>query len=715
MNIEKELNNLNRILADQEFKSSLRERVLNQYALIIGQNSDSNTESSGLRNIHTKIYDFFYRIVKFNSALSLSLVILLFISFGSYASFTILPENIKTTVTESFKSINKPKVDFEVVANIEGASVFVDDKYVGMTPLDLNIREGSYDIRVEKDGYIAYKAEVVLDPLKDSNKLSIELPKVIKADNWIKYKNENNDLSFFYPDTWNLIEKKIDTASKVSQIIVENGNTSLGISLDSPDEEIMLNVKKEKIYIGEMSVNEKLYKRYLVFNQFGEYTLGGVWIDDEKLGRVNIAYNFNDIHKDQLLGSQQLNILDQITKSFLSSQSDEYIYNPQNFEAVSNIEYIPENIAEDPTFNPDSGETEEVEYLDISDNAVNSNEDLEYVNKVYGYKLNLPSEWFVSSSRAEYPLHDRGHLIERDGTSYKVARLKIYSNLEGIVYVFMTNNPDYDINDGGNLCNEDPALKKTIEIDDKLELVSISDPTKYNYQLCQKAGSVSEAEFTYESSKNGLIRYVIYWDASGSEIVEGMDLFRSLISSIEFNDKYVEMPIEKVEYTYKENGIQFNYKYSWRIEKSEQECAIKPSIQQEPTSSPGGTDSIVEKPVISVSPIDQVSQKCRTIGFFDNERLMLELIFGGNNELKTLEADQVRKERLVKGITVNDIYNLKKECEVLTGTEDSCQTTEDFNYGYGFIEGKDGRYIEFRYYNEPEAFNSLFRSIKLID
>jgi hypothetical protein len=94
---------------------------------------------------------------------------------------------------------------------------------------------------------------------------------------------------------------------------------------------------------------------------------------------------------------------------------------------------------------------------------------------------------------------------------------------------------------------------------------------------------------------------------------------------------------------------------------------------------------------------------------------MLELIFGGNKELKTLGTDQVQKERLVKGITVNDIYNLKKECEVLTGTDESCQSTEDFNYGYGFIDGKDGKYIEFRYYNDPEAFNSLFRSIKLID
>lgn len=717
MNLENDLQKLHRLKADNEFKQNLRKRILNEYSFVHDKNVSKPENLSIISNLQKNIYNFFYRFIKFNSALSLSFVILLFVSLGSYASFSILPESVKTTVSEGFKSISKPNVDFEVVSNIEGASVFVNDKYIGLTPLNVDIKEGSYSIRVEKDGYIAYNSEITLDKLKESNKLNIELPRSVSANNWVKYENKENRISFFYPDTWNLIEKKLENQNRISQIIVENGNTSIGITLKSADSPTLLNTQKQKIYIGKIIVNEKIYKRYLVFNQYNEYTLGGIWINDDRMGQANIAYNFDDVPKDQLLKSEQLNLLDQISMSFLSSQSEEYVYNPTSFKAIENIEYLAEskNSSDNSVDDIESGEVIEIpDYLDITDENENEESLGEYINKVYGYKISLPENWFVSSSRAEYPLLDRGHLIEKDGKSYKVARLKIYSDLEGSIYMFMTNNDKYDINDGGNLCNLAEVDKKVINVDDNYELVTSKNTTKYNYQLCSKSNEGSTSEIKIESIKNGNIRYTIYWDASESEVLNTLDSFKGVINGIEFNDNYIETPIDKVTYTYKDNDLQFNYKYSWNIQKQEVGCTPEEIILT-PTLVISPMDEIkVVDPTITNVAIQTIKElNCRAIKVLDGDQVLLEIKLDTLGMELSQQENQILRTKDLKGIRYYEVFSVKKECEIDEFGIELCEDKEIFDYGLGKVN-KNNNVINIKYNKSSESIYNLLKSFRVL-
>ncbi|MBP9759324.1 PEGA domain-containing protein [Candidatus Dojkabacteria bacterium] len=716
MDLEKELKNLNCLKSDVEFKQNLRKRILNEYSFVHEKKNENGMKLSILKIFQNRVNHLLLRVVKFNSALSLSFIILLFVSIGSYASFNILPESVKLTVSEGFKSIGKPNVDFEVVSNIEGASVFVNDKYMGLTPLNIDIKEGAYSIRVEKDGYIAYNSEVTLDPQKLSNKLNIELPKSVTADNWIKYENVENNISFFYPDTWNLIEKKLENQNRISQIIVESGNTSLEITLKSSEDPTLLNTQKQKIYIGKISVNDKIYKRYLVFNQFNEYTLGGIWVNDNKLGRANITYNFDDIPQDQLLKSEQLNLLDQISMSFLSSQSKEYIYNPASFLAIENVEYIADsNKIDNNTEQTGEEKADDIvdipDYLDITDDNDTKELISEYINKVYGYKIVLPENWFVSSSRAEYPLQDRGHLIEKDGKSYKVARLKIYSNLDGIIYIFMTNNDNYDINDGGDLCGIPEADRKVISVNDEFQLVTSNNTTKYNYQLCNTQDNASE--IAVDTSKNGNIRYTVYWDAPDTEVLDTMDSFKEIINKIEFNDNYVETPIDKVAYTFKDDEVQFNYKYSWNVIKQDVECVSEASI---PTStvtiSPTETVSI-EPTVSTPNPVVFSETKCNSIIIKDGEQILVKMVFDKNGEELVLKDNQSFKTKELKGNRYLEVFSVGKDCKLDSAGLEQCEDKDVFNYGLGKINDDD-IVINIMYYKSSDSVYNLLKSFRVL-
>lgn len=701
MELEQGLKNLKSLKADEKFKQNLRTRILNEYPLVHTLlNSEIKTNPNILETVQNKISNFFVGFLRFNSALSLTLIIMLFISVGSYGMY-ILPENVKTTVSEGFKNINKPKVDLEVVSNIDGASVYINDKYVGVTPLDIDVKEGAYAIRIEKDGYIAYQSELKLDESKPSNKINIELPKKTEINKWIEYANNDRKFRFFYPDNWNLIEKKLEDQFRLSQIIVENGNTSLSISLDSDFDTQLLNTQKDKIYVGEINVNNKIYKRYLVFNQFNEFTLGGIWIDDNDLGgKVNIAYNFDDIPQDQILSSEQLNILDQISISYLSSQTNSYVYNPDTFKALANVPWAEDsNNGETSTgSNADVADDEPTpDYVDITDDEETQILS-EYINKVYGYQLKLPSSWSLSTGRAEYPFYDRGHLVEKDGRSYKIARLKVYTEKEGIIYIFMTNNDTYEINDGGDLCNSE-GDKSIIDISENMQLVSLKQATKYNYQLCKKTESGLNSQTSIQSTKNGNIRYTIYWDATEEEINELKDKFNEFLNSISFDDQIVITPIDKVEYKYKYDPLEFNYKYSWNITTGDVNCVIH--VMTEPT------------PGVSIEPTRAVDTVCKAIKINDGDETLAQITIGRETGDRVTKNDnQVVKRTKIKNRLFSEVFDVVPVCtKDETGVE-TCSNTEKFAYGVASLNSLDTP-IEVKYFRDSESVKSLLGSIIL--
>jgi hypothetical protein len=699
MELEAKLKNLKCLKVDEEFKQNLRKRILNEYSFVHVDPKPVQLEVNSFVRFKQNISAFFINFLRFNSALTLSLIIMLFISVGSYASMYILPESVKTSVSESFRGISKPKVDLEVVSNIEGASVYINDRYVGLTPLDIDVKEGDYAIRIEKDGYIAYQSDLKLDDEKPSNKINVELPKDVKINKWIEYANSESSLRFFYPDNWKLIEKKLENERKLSQIIVENGNTSLSISLDSSFNTELLNTHKDKIYIGEINVNDKIYKRYLVFNQFDEFKLGGIWLEDNNLGgKVNIDYNFDDLPQEQILSSEQLNLLDQISISYLSSQTNAYIYNPDSFKALENNLLIAEDddIENSTGSDVDVVDDQDPEFVDIIDDDNEQTQNItEYINKVYGYKLQLPSNWSVSTGRAEYPLYDRGHLVEKDGKSYKIARLKIYTEQDGIIYIFMTNNDNYEINDGSDLCNI-PGDKNVIDVNENSNLTGLNQTTKYNYQLCNKTEAGYDSQKIVESGKNGKIRYTIYWDATGEEINTLKDKFVSLVNSIVFDENLINRPIDQVEYKYKVAPLEFNYKYSWNITNVDVNCVVQTLPQTN-----------------STEPVQIVNDVCKSVKVYDNNELIIQMTIGRDTKTDIQpQENQVVRIKRIGNSEYHQIFEKIKECTIDEIGVETCTETEKFIYAINTLRNLQNS-VEVKYFKDTEDVYSLLRSIVL--
>lgn len=58
-------------------------------------------------------------------------------------------------------------------SNPKGASIFLDNKYKGLTPTKFDIEKGSYNLAVKKDGYRSIEKQIIID--KQSDKFSFDL------------------------------------------------------------------------------------------------------------------------------------------------------------------------------------------------------------------------------------------------------------------------------------------------------------------------------------------------------------------------------------------------------------------------------------------------------------------------------------------------------------------------------------------------------------
>lgn len=52
--------------------------------------------------------------------------------------------------------------NFGVITTPEGARVLVNDEYVGESPLEFTRKEGTYMLKLEKDGFDPYEQEIVV-------------------------------------------------------------------------------------------------------------------------------------------------------------------------------------------------------------------------------------------------------------------------------------------------------------------------------------------------------------------------------------------------------------------------------------------------------------------------------------------------------------------------------------------------------------------------
>lgn len=569
MNIENELKQLNNYPAkpqNSEFEVNLRKRLINEYTSILDEKISPVKESS-----KKSWLDKFVPIFRAQSAFHLSLFFLFMTAIVTVgAAFVATPSVVKE---EIIGSISNDRV-VDIKANIENASVYVNGEEVGTTPLKYRMKDGNYAIRVEKDGYGIYSKTISVSEESIDDVYAILLEKQITKENdvfagWLNYENEDLDFSFKYPGDW-IIEERFNEENLSENFIVAVSGPEGDIKfIANPVNDFELD-KNEGIetYKRDINVNKREDSRYLQFDEDGDFENGGMTIPgSENRPDIAIIYDFNGVQSD-ILKSVILTQMDYIAQSLVVNASESIIAFDEGIEGTEDLNVkvdlgrgkdVASSIEKIPTPNENENDNGEVSEYKI------------YTNTLYGYKLKFNEDsWDISASRADYPLENRGFNFSDDqDNDFTVSRLKLRPEDGGEVSIFMTNRNHRSSPSEWSICRNDNS--EVIKTFGEYELKQVSDGnSEFKSQLCKG----DSGTFVHNSSKNGEIKYSIFWDEDGDLSDELFNQFKGVIESIEFDERLIEHDIDGIKYDYADSisGLSFEYRHDWTVSENWWDC-----------------------------------------------------------------------------------------------------------------------------------------------
>lgn len=555
-NLENELqkiNNINIKTKNPNFKANLRKRIVNEYeAILLSKKLKEGYSLSLFERIYILVSKILL-IFKFQSALNLAGLFLFIFSLSAIASYIALPQSIKDNI---FKRIGK----VDITSNVDGADIYINGDFVGLTPLlDHTLRPGNYSLRIEKEGYSLYSETFsVQEGAEDEifGELLLENPNDKIYAGWLDYKNSKYNFKFKYPNTWNIVEEVSDDKDftvKISQdtdwirFIFNPVKASFSL-LSNPE---VNSYKRSLSLSGNLESN-----RFLQFSSEGDYIQGGFIIDQtDKHPKILVVYNLQGKEADAL-ESELLKTMDYIAQSLVVGEYETVMaFDENQWNEKINIEDYTNNEGPEPTI------------IAEKENTIVLSET--YTNDLYGYQIKFPESWDVSTSRAYYPLEDRGVTVYVDGQEYEVARLRIKSGDDGRIYMLTTSKNIANFGEDLNICSNYTASQVVTRFSGYSLISDLK--SKDLQQLC----SGSQSVFTYNSIKNGVIRYVIYWEIDPQyQTEEVIEEFKEVVESLTFDDNFSNQIIENIMYRYSNNdiGFSFEYPYKWIIQESEESC-----------------------------------------------------------------------------------------------------------------------------------------------
>jgi hypothetical protein len=557
VSIENDLKQINKIQAGglgEDFKLNLRKRLLNLYE------SENFTQLDSVKTLPERSFDLVRRFVSFvkvQSAFTLSAFLMSILSFGVVASYIALPSSIKQRL---FSRVG----EVEILANIEGADVYLNGEYIGKTPIQgYSIKEGNYTIRVEKDGFDSYSESVLVSSDMGSKVLAeLSLDKFDKV-NWLSYVNETLGLSFKYPQDWTIAE-------------VVNGN-SLEVILGFERSELVFRVGEEvqfnlqniagiRTFQKEISVvgNDTGLKRYLQFANDGAFVGGGLFVGLDS--RSLVAFYKIAGSEDQILGSETLLIMDDITKSVKVDSGFEIIASDnESSKIVDELVSLEDLDVKELVKDDSKKEQEPVPSIKPVVELAAS-----YVNDVYGYEISYPASWDLSDTRANFPVSSSGYSISTSDGNIEASRLWLKSRSNGRISLLLSFDRFSNFAGRYDLCS---TGSQVYEFANGLVLKAASGQNaKYDYQVCNSSSGV----LTSKPSANGVVFYGIYWEIDDYDYsVAAFEDFKSIVDSVRFDSGLVTRSINdiKIAFDSSEFGISFKVPYTYKVvEKKQVDC-----------------------------------------------------------------------------------------------------------------------------------------------
>lgn len=478
MSLENELKKLNdakQTSMNVEFKKNLRSYLINEYR------KEYKPSFMG------SIVNFF----RFQSALNLSIITIFFVSVGTVASYVAIPEDLRTVINNYVTS----KSEYSFASNVENAQVFLNGELIGNTPLRYSLKEGNYSVRIEKDGYEIYtdSFEVVSNTPSQVFAELNKLPENSPYAGWLKYKNDEANLSFYYPADWKISENiSSSDYSDFSINLSFNGgsidlkyNTENGLNFDGSE-----NIESfKKVLVGGLS-------RYLQFKDSGEFVYGGAQILSSN-GAQNVLalYSFGS-SKEDVFSSNELKLMDQLLESIVIGDSN---------SVVAITTPAPVASVEESVDLSDSDSTADI--IASSNLAVKIDLPNVYSNRVYDFSLQYPENWRIYDTRANYPIEDKGVTVYKDGVNFKVAQLRIKSADSGSMYINFAIDDSPLFDNDSNICSSSSNIIKSFGGYNLVK--SNMDTSEYGYQICRGLNGTL-------ASGTG-VSYSVFWDVEPEE------------------------------------------------------------------------------------------------------------------------------------------------------------------------------------------------------
>ncbi len=552
-NIEQELKKIGQetvLPMDLKFSRSLRRYILNEYSEIL----EKKSITSLIANRISIFWSGFVNILKLQSSLSFATIFLSFLTIGTVASYVAMPSSVKDKVRRAFTN----EIAVQVSSNVDGAEIFVNGEYVGLSPLSMDLKEGNYALRVEKDGYVVYtdSLEVQKDEDETEQKYAqlIKLPEDSPYAGWLNYNNKDIGVSFMYPSNWKISEEIDETGENFSIVLAEDGNSmqltynsDSGLNLDPND---TITSFRRDLTIASQSI-----PRYLQFDENKQLINGGIEISAETHPPILIKYNISGSESD-VLSSATLLSMDRIIESMSVGESEYVIAEVPKDEILNEVIDINEVIGED----EDEDEDEDEEATEPTENPVVLSQ--WYTNEVYGYVVGYPNDWSISTGRADYPDSEKAEVIRVGSNVYSIARLKLYSRVSGSIYFQMSYADVPIFEDDSNICKTYDGSRILTSFNG-YSLMRAVDPEESDhvYQLCRNGNGVFNLK-----TANGLVKYSVFWDIDPESVDKtAIQDFEAIVKSFRYSGTTPDPVPTFQTYTNTTLGIKLKYPNIWKL------------------------------------------------------------------------------------------------------------------------------------------------------
>jgi hypothetical protein len=489
----KKLGEANENSMNIEFRKNLRSYIINEYK----------------KEYKTSFFSNFFDFLRFQSALNLSVIFLSVISVGTVASYIAMPDDMRTSVANFVTS----KSEYTFTSNVDGSNVYINGELIGTSPLKYSLKEGNYTVRVEKDGYDIFTESFEVESGKRREILaSLEkLPENSPYAGWLKYRNQELNISFFYPSDWVIRENFPTEEGSSFTIDLENDTGSIQLVYSSND---ALSFDTSSEINSFKRVLAKNLSRYLQFGKSGEFVYGGVELMSENSQQKVLAlYNLN-MNQSEALSSNQLLVMDKIVESILVGNNEVIV-------AEEKVEKPVDNHPVDLSIAMDPNESIQKVLKETKISLPNV-----YSNRVYDYSINYPEEWRIYDARANYPVTERGIVVKQDGIANYFAQLRLRSSSYGTLYIntAVSDGPLYDSET--DICG---SSRKELIVESRGVSMykSLDEYNDYGYQLC-KGGNGRMVSGTGVS-------YAFFWDIDEEDYSHtAVNQVMSIVHSLNF-------------------------------------------------------------------------------------------------------------------------------------------------------------------------------------